>query len=154
VLVKGDDNHGAIEPFRRAIAADPDYSKAHGMLAVALYRDGQLDSAITEANESIRLEPDNRGHYQNLAIFLEESKRPADVADVWKRYCDANPTDGIGWSQFAESLRKLDKDAEAITAYKKAAELRPTTSTSSSNSPSPSPRPASGPKPRPRPTEP
>ena len=49
------------EEMKAAIAIRPDYAEAHYMLGVALKQSGDLDAALSELKEAIRLDPSTRG---------------------------------------------------------------------------------------------
>ncbi|HNC25108.1 MAG TPA: tetratricopeptide repeat protein [Opitutaceae bacterium] len=57
----------AIDAYRRAVALVPGYAAARNNLANALLVTGEVDAAIAEYREVLRLRPDDRSVQENLA---------------------------------------------------------------------------------------
>ena len=51
--------HKAIEQYRHALRLNPDSAEIHAALGWAYYNVGNIDAAIAEGEEVMRLEPDN-----------------------------------------------------------------------------------------------
>jgi Flp pilus assembly protein TadD len=56
--------------MRAAIAIRQDYAEAHYMLGILLKQTGQLDAAISELKEAIRLDPTTPGPFNTLGQIL------------------------------------------------------------------------------------
>ena len=65
----------AVELQRRALKLQPDDSKALAMLSDALARTGQIEEAITIAQQAIELMPENASLHGHLAHLNSMSKR-------------------------------------------------------------------------------
>jgi Tfp pilus assembly protein PilF len=65
------DREGAITRLEDALAIDPDFAIAHGMLA-KLYVDlAQIDKAIEHAKKVVELEPDDTFSYTALSVIYQ-----------------------------------------------------------------------------------
>ena len=65
------DKEGAVAKLNEAVAADPGFAIAHGMLA-KLYADLALaDKAVEHARKVVELEPDDTFSYTALSIIYQ-----------------------------------------------------------------------------------
>lgn len=65
----------AAGEYRKALAINPRNVAARNNLAVALWKNGQLDEAIRELREVVRLQPDRSDSYLNLGTVLLAANR-------------------------------------------------------------------------------
>lgn len=72
-LLAAGDTAGAIETFRAAIAADPNYFEAHHGLIRALRDAGRLEPSIAAALALIALTPDDPLAHTALSISLQQA---------------------------------------------------------------------------------
>lgn len=63
-----------VDQFATALQIDPGYVDAHNSLGVLLAKRGNLNGAILEFQEALRLAPDNAEARGNLALALEEQQ--------------------------------------------------------------------------------
>jgi non-specific serine/threonine protein kinase len=92
--------HKAIDLERRALAIDPELADAHMWLGSALLNLGQVDEAIAEIREAIRLEPDNGQAHQGLARALWIGKGDfAAAIPEFERSIELNPEAGYSYLQ-------------------------------------------------------
>jgi Tfp pilus assembly protein PilF len=69
------DEDGAIAKLEEAIAQDPNFALAHGMLA-KLYADiAEADKAIAHATRVVELEPDDAFSYTALSVIYQRCGR-------------------------------------------------------------------------------
>jgi tetratricopeptide (TPR) repeat protein len=68
-----------IEEFKKAIAADPDFSEAHGNLGTAYSARECFDEAVSEFRRAIELDPATGLHHSNLAYALIRLGREGDA---------------------------------------------------------------------------
>ena len=74
-----------IEQLRKIISIAPDFARAHMALGKALLHDGKVNDAVTELQESTRLDPGSgEAHYQ-LGLALARSGQPQDGATEVKK---------------------------------------------------------------------
>lgn len=81
-----------IKCFRRAIELDPSFAFAHYNLAGRLREKRDIDGALAEYNEALRLFPDHTFSHRDLATLLLNEKRDVKGAAVhFKRLIELNP---------------------------------------------------------------
>jgi Tfp pilus assembly protein PilF len=69
------DHAGAISKLEEAVAADPTFAIAHGMLA-KLYVDlAEVDKAIYHAKKVVEIEPDDTFSYTALSVIYQRCGR-------------------------------------------------------------------------------
>jgi Flp pilus assembly protein TadD len=84
--------------MKAAIALRPAYAEAHYMLGITLKQNGDLDAAIPELKEAIRLDPTTPGPFNTLGQILRIKGDKAGSEEA-----------------FATGARlKKDKDAELM----------------------------------------
>ena len=75
---------GAEREARGALARDPGDGDAHAVLALALSALGRADEAVAEANEAVRLVPDNWWpHYVAAFILWKADRDRAGLTAAW-----------------------------------------------------------------------
>jgi Tfp pilus assembly protein PilF len=65
------DKPGAIAKLEEAIAADPNFTIAHGMLAKLFVDLAESDKAIFHAKKVVELEPDDTFSYTALSVIYQ-----------------------------------------------------------------------------------
>ncbi len=114
-----------IEMERRALALDPNLAEAHMWLGAGLLNFGQIDEAIVEIKQAIRLEPENGQAHQALGRALWVGKGDFDSAiPVFRRAIELNPEAGYSYLQLALLLAWDGKYAEAEIVSRRAVELQ------------------------------
>jgi Flp pilus assembly protein TadD len=69
------DQNGAVTLLEEAIASDPQFALAHGMLA-KLYADlAESEKAISHAKKVVELEPDDAFSYTALSVIYQRCGR-------------------------------------------------------------------------------
>jgi tetratricopeptide (TPR) repeat protein len=108
--------HKAIEIERRALAIDPDLADARVWLGASLLGLGQVDEAIVEIREALRLEPDNGAAHQGLARAYWVGRGDFRAAiPLFERAIELNPEAGYSYLQLSLLLAwegQLDRAAE------------------------------------------
>ncbi len=59
-----------MEHYLQALRINPDYEEAHNNLAVALFREGNIEGAIAHFRKALRINPDNIHIKNNLKRVL------------------------------------------------------------------------------------
>jgi serine/threonine protein kinase/Tfp pilus assembly protein PilF len=114
-----------IEMERRALALKPDFADARMWLGAGLMNFGQIDEAIAEIREAIRLEPENGMAHQALGRAFWVGKGDFDGAiPAFRRAIELNPEAGYSYLQLALLLAWQGKYAEAETVSRRAVELQ------------------------------
>jgi tetratricopeptide (TPR) repeat protein len=103
----------------------PGDSDAHKYMGLALESVDNLDGALKEYNEALRLDPANAAVYYDIGIILNKRKDYLGAAAAYKKATDLKPREWTYWYNSGVNLNhKGDKDG-AIAAYIKAKELNP-----------------------------
>ena len=117
--------HKAMELERRALAIDPELADAHVFLGTGLLGLGQVDEAIAEIREGIRLEPDNAQGHQSLARALWIGKGDfAAAIPAFERAIELNPQAGYSYLQLSLLLAWLGEYDRAAAISRQAVELQ------------------------------
>ena len=117
--------HRAEEMERRALEIDPELAEAHINLGSALLNLGQVDEAIAEIREGLRLEPDNGQARQALGRALWTGKGDFDAAiPEFERAIELNPESGYSYLQLSLLLAWRGDLARAEEVGRHAIELQ------------------------------
>jgi serine/threonine protein kinase/Tfp pilus assembly protein PilF len=118
-------SHKAIELERRALAIDSELGDAHVFLGTGLLNLGQVDEAIAEIREGIRLEPDNAQAHQSLAraLWMGKGDFPAAIP-AFERAIELNPQAGYSYLQLALLLAWLGEYDKAASLSRQAVDLQ------------------------------
>jgi serine/threonine protein kinase/Tfp pilus assembly protein PilF len=117
--------HKAMDIERRALAIDPEIADAHVFLGTSLLSLGQVDEAITEIREAIRLEPDNAQAHQSLARALWMGKGDFVAAvPAFERAIELNPQAGYSYLQLSLLLAWLGEFDRAAEISRQAVDLQ------------------------------
>jgi tetratricopeptide (TPR) repeat protein len=110
----------AVEHHRRALKADPNYTKAHVELAGVLRRQSKLDEAKLHFEKALALEPEDgeiRGAYAYLLERIGRNEEAAKQYEIAIRRTKNSPRVLYNYAAFLHKNSKLD---EAITQYRRA----------------------------------
>lgn len=83
----------AEESLRRALADDPDFAMAHGLLALCLLQRKNLKEATEAAERAVGLAPDLPFAHYVLACTLLERNRLSEAEEAVKQAIELNPYD-------------------------------------------------------------
>jgi Tfp pilus assembly protein PilF len=85
---------GAVEPYGRALAINPQDVNVRVDRAVAAFRSGSLDIAEQEFREAINIDPTHPKAFFNYGVFLHVGRnQPSQAAEQWQRVIELNPPD-------------------------------------------------------------
>lgn len=136
----------AITLFEEAIKVNPQNPNLYSNKALAQVQTGKYEEALASVNKALELDPDNEragqikkavdGSIENAArekantLITEGNKLlDSDASSALKKYEEANALTGekqaVIWRQVGRAYAKLDQDAEAVAAFKKAVEFAP-----------------------------
>ncbi len=124
-VVKNGDYQGSVEPFQKAIAAQPEEPERRQLFAYALLKLDRLGEAEAQATRAAQLAPDKSG--SNL-ILAEIYKAKGDNAQAWaalqkeKAIAPDNPRVLERVASLGAEMGKLD---EAIAAAEGVTRLKP-----------------------------
>jgi len=119
----------AVAGFRRALAADPAYLKAHDNLGLAYEALGRYDEAIRSYQEALRLDREGQVGSPwpalNLGILLARLDRLDEAEPLLRESARLDPRFAPAHYQLGLVLEKTGRTAEAISELGRAAELDP-----------------------------
>jgi uncharacterized protein (TIGR02996 family) len=109
----------------KALALDPKSVKGQVLRANALAGMKDIDGAIKDIDEAIRLDPSQASSYANLGELQLAKGRKAEAEAAFKKAVETNPNDVTAQLAYANYLWSTGKPQDAEAALKKAAALDP-----------------------------
>ncbi len=133
---RGEYLNQAIEHYRTAIKADPKATFLNEELAELYVSAGQIRTAVTEAEEALKQNPDDLGARRLLgrlyARMIGDSQTNRinetmlkKAIEQYEKIAQAAPKDTETWLMLARLYKVAQNSPEAEKAYKKALELEP-----------------------------
>jgi len=124
-LAEKGDNLAAIKAFRKSLAIDPHYDKAHYELAVVLARRGQLDEAADHYQEVLKTDPKDAASHNNLGNILFDRGRLDEAISHLRAALESEPTNTRYHANLAIFLVRRGQYAEAISEFQKVLSAKP-----------------------------
>ena len=115
---------GAIEAYRRAVAARPDFTDADNNLTLALAKAGRGREAVERARARVAGAPGNVDAQFTLGLALSEQ----DVDEAMRTFRQViarRPGHVLAHYNLALVLKRLDRTKEAIGELQRALEIQP-----------------------------
>ncbi len=125
VYVSQHDPSRAIERFRAAVAAKPDYAQAHFNLANSLAAFDNVPEAIVHLEIAAQLQPDSAAVFNTLGSMLYRADRIHESIVAFKRAVDLVPNDHVAWDNLAIALVQAEHEDEALDALDRVLSLNP-----------------------------
>jgi tetratricopeptide (TPR) repeat protein len=97
----------------------------HVNLGIALADSADLDGALREFTEAIRLQPENGMAHHNRGRVLADMNRDAEAKLELEKAVRLKGNEAEWWSVLGELARKMGDKEEASRALRRAAELEP-----------------------------
>ena len=113
----------AIECFRKSLAIDPAFDKAHYGLGVALARRGRLEEAAAEYRKAAEINPRHAESHNNLAVILAGQGRLDEAIAHYRLALETEPGHAGYHGNLAAALDGRGQGDEALVHYRKAVEL-------------------------------
>ncbi len=95
----------AIDNFRKAVAADPEYAEALNNLGFCYFQQGQFDLALRQYKEAVRFKPDYPAALNNLGHVYEQKGMTVQALDAYEQVLILQPANAIA-ERRARALRK------------------------------------------------
>jgi protein O-mannosyl-transferase len=77
--------------WNHAIAVTSNNDAAHAYLADLLLRENRVEESLSQAEEALRIQPDNRDAQNNLSLALFREGRLGEAVEHWKRSLELKP---------------------------------------------------------------
>jgi Flp pilus assembly protein TadD len=75
----------AVQSFRQAVSAKPDWAEAHSLLGSALARDGKYAEAEAELRKAIQLKPDYAEGWYYLGQFYQDRAKEKEAQEAFRK---------------------------------------------------------------------
>lgn len=111
--------------LRRAIEADPSYSRSWSNLGRMQLERGDLTAAEETLTAAVRAGPRNAIARVNLAAVVSKRGRTVDAAEHYRAALRLAPELAPAWRGLGLALRRLGKETEARSALERALQLDP-----------------------------
>lgn len=103
--------------WRHALDCDPNNYVAHYELGQALMQKADVDGAMGEFSEALRLQPDYVGAHYNLAIALREKGRIDDAIAQYKKALQIDSNYSAARLNLGDELLQSGKVSDAIVQF-------------------------------------
>jgi tetratricopeptide (TPR) repeat protein len=118
---------GARNLLERCLELAPDFHLARYNYARLLMRRNELDGALRVVDELLAAEPNNPNYQLFRSVVLVRKGDHAAALVSLERFLERYPSQASAWMNFGHALKTVGRVDEAVSAYRKAIELRPVT---------------------------
>lgn len=131
VLVSQNELSQAATAYRRALEGDfylggqPSEAMIRENLSAVLWRLGQYDEGLSQAEAAIRLNPDSVSAWSNKALNLMSSGRYSEAIDAYQDALKLDAKNAHLWLGLGISQRAIEEYAAAIASLQQALKLDP-----------------------------
>lgn len=115
----------AITQYREALRLAPAFATAMNNLALSLVHQDKDDEAFAVAVHMVETDPTYGDGWLTLCNVAEKVKNYALALSAGERAIELLPDSHFSWFGYGVALNRLNRDLEAIDAYKKALALDP-----------------------------
>jgi len=115
----------AVKNYKKAIALNPYYAKAHFNLAGAFQELGQLKSAVISYKKALEIEPGYAEAHNNLANVFKELKENVSAAKSFKKALEIKPDYIEAQYSLGITLQDLGQFETAIKHYEMVLAVKP-----------------------------
>ncbi|MGA2033824.1 MAG: tetratricopeptide repeat protein [Thermoguttaceae bacterium] len=116
-------NEAAIDSFRKALAIDPRFDKAHYELGVLLTKCGRLDEAMEHYRVALKTDPRSAESHNNLGVLLAGRGLLDEAIVHYRASLETDPAHAGHHGNLAAALDGRGEREEAMLHYRKAVEL-------------------------------
>jgi tetratricopeptide (TPR) repeat protein len=125
ILIQGNRSDLAIEPIRRAIAANPAMAHYHNSLGNALSDMELVDEAIVAFRRAIQLKPDYAEAHNNLGISLRAKGLLDEAVAAYRQALIIEPNYAKAHNNLSNALRDKGLLDDAVAGYRQALRINP-----------------------------
>ena len=93
-LIRSERYGEAAEILNKAIAIEPEHSKAYNYLGIALGRLKRYEESAAAYQKAVNIDYDYASAHFNLALVYEQMGRNSDALECWKRYLSIGEVTG------------------------------------------------------------
>jgi tetratricopeptide (TPR) repeat protein len=111
--------------FRHALDVTENNHIAHVCLGIELARKGQIEEAISQYQEVIRLKPDYALAHNNLGFALLRKGQIGEAISQYQEAIRLKPDYTLAHNNLGNALYRKGRDNEAINQYQEALRLEP-----------------------------
>lgn len=115
----------AIQEFKEAIQANPNYPEAYVNLGYVYKEKGRMADAEEALAKAISTAPDKSLGYYYMANLYNDTGRPKEAIDYYKKAAGLKHNPAEIYFDLARAFDKIGDTEETIKAYLKAIELDP-----------------------------
>jgi tetratricopeptide (TPR) repeat protein len=110
---------------QRAVQTNPHDAQAHQNYSEALWRSGQREAAIIQAQEAQKLLPDDPLVTVRLGEQYQEQGRSQEAAELASQAIDLCPNCGSGWALRARARASLGQLNDSLPDFQQALRFQP-----------------------------
>ncbi len=125
LLEQAGDTAGAVELYKRALDARPEFTLARTNLGELLAKQGDLSGAVREYGQAAQDAPESPEIQYNLARHLAAAGRTEEAQAAYQKAVALNPKDVRAWNNLGLLLAQQGNGAGAEQAYRSALEQSP-----------------------------
>jgi len=115
----------ALENYKRAIEADPQYAAMRVNLGTAMEQVGDPRGALEQYQEALRLDPRlAEGHY-GLGHLFERGGRDQEAIEQYRAAVNLNATFAPAHLRLADALRRTGQLEQSLSQYRQVIALEP-----------------------------
>jgi hypothetical protein len=111
--------------LRHALAVTENNDLAHKNLGAALYQQGQIDEAIRQFQEGVRLKPDDADTHYNLGVALDKQGQIDEAIRQFQEAIRLKPDLAPAHNNLGTALGLTGQTDEAIRQFQEALRLKP-----------------------------
>jgi tetratricopeptide (TPR) repeat protein/transglutaminase-like putative cysteine protease len=111
------DSHGAVSSLYRAVAADPQFTRAWITLGSLLLSQKEIDAGMEAFQKAIATDPNRHAIAKMFGFSLMAAAQFEKAVPVWQDYIKTEPQDLDGPSNLGMCLVQLKRYAEAAEIY-------------------------------------
>ena len=122
ILIREEKYYDAIKILNELIAEDPNNPRYHYKLGEAYYGLGELDKALLEEQEAVRINPNMALAYVTLGQIYEQQNELDKAVAMFSKAVELDPDSGLAQYFLGEVQESLEQNDSALSSYKEAAE--------------------------------